>query len=504
MGKPPENINASSDFKEQFQAFSYFPGVVLIFNRENEVVFQNKPIGTKIVEGEKLEIILDLIKKPSLLQEINQVRETGKIFKSHFSNPFNKNTLSITVDNYVLATNQYLLFFIDEIEIPFKEKELGDKSSFCDNQREDLINQYRLIANSLADIFFILDMDHKFTFISPSVERILQFHYNELIGVGFDVLVPKWSSNTLKKNIDTVHAILPDSRESQKFTLQLSAKYGRLNWYEVQVTGIYDENNKLKGFNGICRDITERLKYEEALRLAKRKAEESDNLKSAFLANMSHEIRTPLNGIIGFSTMLNNKELPEEKKEQYADYIISSSNQLLTLISDIIDISKIEAGQLSMFKMEIDVVKVLNELLETISFEKDRLNKGQIELQLINPVKELKIITDEIRLKQVLINLLSNALKFTDEGKVIFGFELIDNKTVRFYVRDTGSGIPRNLQKAVFERFRQGNIDRHAKTAGTGIGLAISKGLIQLMGGTIGLKSQEHVGSEFYFKLPIK
>jgi PAS domain S-box-containing protein len=411
---------------------------------------------------------------------------------------------SIDVDIEKLALiNSYFDVFINEISSHFDQTENADKTIDKDRKKTTLINEYKIIANSISDIFFILDSELNFTFVTPSVDRILQYTYNELIGRSFDILIPEWSGNTLKKNVETVLALKSDISEPKRFTIQLSGKYGNLNWYEVQITGISDANNSIQGFNGVCRDITERLKYEEALRLAKKKAEESDMLKSAFLANMSHEIRTPLNGIIGFSTMLTNEHVPEDKKNLYADYIVSSSKQLLTLISDIIDISKIEAGQLSVFNTEVDIIKLLKELFETISFEKERLEKNDIEIKLILPeLDQILCISDEVRLKQVLINMLSNALKFTNSGKVEFGCEFIDSKKIKFYVKDSGPGIPPSLQKVIFDRFRQGDVDMKAKIAGTGIGLAISKGIIELMNGYIGVNSKLGFGSEFYFELP--
>ncbi|MBN2486307.1 MAG: PAS domain S-box protein [Bacteroidales bacterium] len=372
-----------------------------------------------------------------------------------------------------------------------------------DNPIRAFVDKYKGIANSISDIFFMLDNNLKFTFLTPSVEQILEYRYTELIGKGFDVLVPQWSGNTLKKNLENVLKKKPDIKEPHKFNVQLSGKYGKLIWYEVSITGIYNSFGEVQGYNGVCHDITEQLKYEEALRQAKNKAEQSDKLKSVFLANMSHEIRTPLNGIIGFSTMLNNKNLPESKKEKYSHYILSSSRQLLSLINDIIDISKIEAGQLSIFKTRVDLIRLFNELKEITDIERKRLERGSVELKMILPRQpDFMLFTDEVRVKQVMINLLYNALKFTSQGSIEFGFKP-GSKSVNFYVKDSGPGIPKNIQKSVFDRFSQGNIDNKAKLSGTGLGLAISKGIVELLGGKIGLLSEENKGSEFFFDLPV-
>jgi PAS domain S-box-containing protein len=209
-----------------------------------------------------------------------------------------------TIENTLLPTN------VSNYEVK-SENSSSETNQFSGTAIKTFADKYKGIANSVSDIFFMLDNGLKFTFITPSIEQILEYQYTELIGEGFDILVPQWSGNTLKKNLDSIKSTRPDTNEPHKFTIQLSGKYGNLKWYEVQITGVFNQFNELKGYNGICRDITERLKYEEALRQAKTKAEESDKLKSVFLANMSHEIRTPLNGIIGFSTMLDQKNLPQ-------------------------------------------------------------------------------------------------------------------------------------------------------------------------------------------------
>lgn len=487
---------------DTFNAFACYPGLVLVFDHSFKAVYQNKLFLGKVrITGQGLLEILHFINSPSLISEAEEVWKTGKPHKTSLINPINLKVVDVYLSKYAVKHTEYLVAFLEDINLVSLRTKPATVAAR--KKEPEPVNQYQLIANSISDIFFILDRELRFTFVAPSIDRSLQYKYNELIGKGFDMLIPQWSGNTLKKNLDTVLALRPNIAEPQRFTIQLSGKYGKLNWYEVQITGIYNELDVLQGYNGVCRDITERLKYEEALRLAKKKAEESDRLKSAFLANMSHEIRTPLNGIIGFSTMLSNPLLAAEKKDQYAGYIISCSKQLLTLISDIIDISKIEAGQLSIFKTPVNVVKLMHELHETIRVEKDRLEKHDIRLRMVLRERELSLFTDEVRLRQVMINLLSNALKFTKTGKIEFGFQLIEKGTfIRFYVKDSGAGIPHHLQKAVFERFRQGDVDNQAKVTGTGLGLAISKGIINLMCGKMGLLSEPGKGSEFFFVLP--
>jgi PAS domain S-box-containing protein len=267
---------------------------------------------------------------------------------------------------------------------------------------------------------------------------------------------------------------------------------------------IYSKSGKLKKVHGTLQDITDRKQMESEIKAAKLKAEESDKLKSAFLANMSHEIRTPLNGILGFSELLKRKNLPSDKRHFYTDIINSNGKQLLKIISDIIDISKIESGQIVIDRTFCSVSSILGELYGFFQNELKSREKSKIELikdgdQLD---QDLVLNCDEIRLRQILTNLLSNAVKFTSKGCIRFGYEIKRN-FVEFYVKDTGIGIKQEYQSFVFERFRQANESVSREYGGTGLGLAICKSLVELMGGKIWVFSEEYQGSEFRFSLPM-
>jgi CheY-like chemotaxis protein/nitrogen-specific signal transduction histidine kinase len=255
----------------------------------------------------------------------------------------------------------------------------------------------------------------------------------------------------------------------------------------------------------IATDITERMNYEKKLREAREKAIESDKLKSAFLANMSHEIRTPMNAIIGFSKLLSAGNISETENEQYIEIIKNTGNILLNIIDDIIDIAKIEAGQIQIQKTDTAVNKILHEL--HAFFEKERKRHGKNHLKLIlslnDPDQDFTILTDPMRFRQVMSNLLSNALKFTEEGEIQFGYTIQDQKTLRFFVKDTGIGIPEGKTEVIFERFRQIEISESKKFGGTGLGLAITKNLLKLLGGRIWVDSEKEKGSCFYFTLPL-
>ncbi|MGC9471836.1 MAG: PAS domain S-box protein [Bacteroidales bacterium] len=252
----------------------------------------------------------------------------------------------------------------------------------------------------------------------------------------------------------------------------------------------------------IYRDISDQKKIEEKLMQAKEKAEESDRLKTAFLANMSHEIRTPMNAIIGFTELLSVPDLPDEDKNDYIAVIKSSGNILLKLIDDIIDLAKIEADQI---KIEISTFR-LNQLLKEVYafYNEEILNLEKKDIELIfepGESDEFFITSDPFRLKQILNNLVGNAIKFTENGSIRMGYRRSGPEKVRFFVEDTGIGIPEDKHKLIFNRFLQADNTKTRKYGGTGLGLTISKKLVNLMGGEIGLDSCPGKGSTFYFTI---
>ncbi len=243
----------------------------------------------------------------------------------------------------------------------------------------------------------------------------------------------------------------------------------------------------------------QRKKVENELNSALAQAQESDRLKSAFLANMSHEIRTPMNGIIGFSELCLDQNITKDKQKEYANIVIKSSKRLLSIVNDILDISKIEAGAVTLNIENVNLNKVLDELE---AFYKPIAKKNNILLICERGLENFKstIETDKTKLNQVLTNLLSNAFKFTDEGSVTFGYQLIENN-LQFYVKDTGIGVDDDLHHKIFDRFSQGNLNLSKQHVGTGLGLAITKKIIELFQGEIWLNSNQP-GTTIYFTIP--
>lgn len=256
----------------------------------------------------------------------------------------------------------------------------------------------------------------------------------------------------------------------------------------------------------LAKKIEERKEVEKELILEKEKAEESDRLKTAFLQNMSHEIRTPLNAIMGFSEILVNQFNNKQKIEKFSQIIRQRSNDLLDIINDILDISKIESGQLPINFEECNLVELFGELSTFFMEYQSRLNKQHLRFNILPVSKALQnsIITDKVKLKQIFINLITNAFKFTEEGKIEVGCKTDDKNNILFYVSDTGIGIPPDKQKAVFERFIQLNQNPKRNIGGTGLGLSIVKGLVNILGGEIFIESEPCKGSTFTFTIEYK
>ena len=260
------------------------------------------------------------------------------------------------------------------------------------------------------------------------------------------------------------------------------------------------QNEELRTLNDeLAESNYQVVKINEQLRKANQKAIESDKLKSAFLANMSHEIRTPMNGIIGFASLLTTDN-DQESIHQYVSIINNCSHQLLTIIDDIIDISKIEAGQITLNPRKVHLNNLLNEVF---IYYQTKINKSVI-LNIKNelPDDKCNIIVDSDRLRQIINNLMNNAIKFTHQGSICMGYNVNQNH-IKFYVTDTGIGISPKDKKLIFKRFRQAEPAKTAIYGGTGLGLSISKALISLMGGEIRVKSQIDKGATFHFTLPL-
>ncbi len=271
----------------------------------------------------------------------------------------------------------------------------------------------------------------------------------------------------------------------------------RYEWVEAQATvDKRDENNKPITLIGSSLVITGRKKMEEDLIMAKEKAEESNRLKSAFLANMSHEIRTPLNAIVGFSSILADTE-EQEEKEEYINIIENNNTLLLQLVGDILDLSKIEAGTLEFIYSDLDLNALFKEMEASAQL---RQKNAAVPIHYMPEMPDCSVSIEKNRLTQVVTNMLNNAMKFTPDGSITFGYHLKDTDFLYFYVTDTGCGIADDKKDSVFGRFVK--LDSFAQ--GTGLGLSICQSIVEHMGGEIGVDSELGKGSTFWFTLPYR
>jgi len=310
---------------------------------------------------------------------------------------------------------------------------------------------------------------------------------------GFD---PSYPRDEFKKRLENEDVVI--GIESA-----WSREDGSTIYLRESARAIRNERGEVIYYDGTFEDITERKHYERELQLAKERAEESDKLKSAFLANMSHEIRTPMNAIIGFANLLKYKKFDENRKEVFIDIINTKSKQLLQIISDIIDISKIEAEQINIRNKNFSLNGLIDQLALYFNTLKKQENKPiEVELYYGLPVEKSYIYADNVRIEQILTNLLSNAYKFTEKGNIDVGYEIKKYKHIVFFVRDTGIGLSEYEQKVIFDRFRQVSTSFNRLYSGTGLGLSISKGLAEKLNGSIWLQSEEDKGSTFYLRIP--
>jgi len=284
---------------------------------------------------------------------------------------------------------------------------------------------------------------------------------------------------------------------------KIRCKDGKYKWISDWgiVTEVNSDGEPLK-MVGIIQDISNRKNTEEALIIAKEKAEENEKLKTAFLANVSHEIRTPMNGITGFAELLYNNMVSDNDKHHYLEIIWKNSNRLLALINNILDISKLETKQMVIYENECSLDQIITDLTRQFSTRLE-LNKNiEFIISAGFDIKHLKIKTDESRLKQILANLIENAFKFTLTGYIELQIEINKMGDLQFRVKDTGTGIPREFHNQLFNRFSQSELTIKQNMGGSGLGLPISKGLVHALGGCIWVKSLKGVGSTFYFTIP--
>ena len=368
-------------------------------------------------------------------------------------------------------------------------------------QAEEALRQseerFRLLITGVKDYaIFMLDPDGRVASWNAGAERFKGYQAQEIIGQPSSRFYTPEDVAEGKPGRGLRIAAAEGRAEDEGWRVR---KDGTQFWANVVITALHDEKGKLLGFSKITRDITERKQTQEALMEAKEEAERSNKFKDQFLSTMSHELRTPLNAVLGFSDLLTEERYGplNDRQRRYLTHIHTGGKHLLRLINDILDLSKIEAGRLQLAIESVPVDGSIAEVVDTLRPLAD--NKSQSLV--VNTSPDLGVRADATRFKQILMNLLGNAIKFTPEGGKIELTAQQLGEVVRVDVRDSGPGIPAEEQQRIFEAFHR--LRQTEKSAeGTGLGLAITRRLVELHGGHLGLESQPGLGSCFYFTLP--
>ena len=373
-------------------------------------------------------------------------------------------------------------------------------------ERKRVEEEITMLAHSLRSInecVSITDLDDKIIFVNESFLKTYGYNENELVGKSIDIIrSPNNSPDLVEKILPATKLggwtgeLLNRRKNGTEFPIHLSTKI------------ISDKDGNSIGLIGVASDITERKHTERELIKSKEKAEESDRLKSSFLANMSHEIRTPMNGILGFTEMLKEPLLTGEEQQEYIDIIEKSGNRMLDIINDIINISKIESGQVEISISNTNINKQIEDILKFFKPEAEK-KKLQIFYRTSLSNDKANIKTDGGKVYAVLTNLVKNALKFTHSGSIEFGYEK-KGEFLEFFVKDTGTGVSPEQKEIIFERFRQGSDSLTRNYEGAGLGLSISKAYVEMLGGRIWMESNPDPqlatgmkgGTTFYFSIP--
>lgn len=413
----------------------------------------------------------------------------------------------ITEERYHLLQNAVQMLAVI-LEKNKQEKLLEDEKKFLNEIVRERTSElqkkeeaFKALTDNSPDIIFRIDKKFRHLYASPNIMGLTGIEAKEFIGKTYREL--EFPADLCTFWETEISNVFIDGKSVEK-----NYTYPGLNGdiiLEWRIIPEFDDEGHIETVLSISRDITERKRFEEELKLARERAEESDQLKTIFLSNMSHEIRTPMNGILGFSRLLDKDNLPRDKRKQYIQVIDSSIHTLLRIISDIIEISKLEAGDVQLNYEKCNLNELLIELYDDFKENKSHLIHDNLlfEMDLEWDGQDCFMLLDSNRFIQVFSYLLNNAFKFTQEGKITFGYKVNDNDLL-FYVSDTGIGISSGNADKIFERFRQEDDSRTRQYGGNGLGLTISKMLIELMRGKIWFRSEKNVGSTFYFTLPNK
>jgi signal transduction histidine kinase/ligand-binding sensor domain-containing protein len=481
-----------------------------LFKKEYTSSVQNKNITNTFIREVKLNTDSIIFGGNFYLDSLNNrfitnTQNENQIYEIRYK--FNSLSFKYTSPTYYNETESLYQYFLDGYDENWSDWTNNSKKEYTNLSDGDYTFKVRS-KNIYGDISEVTSYEFS---ISPPLYRTTVAYIMYFLSLLFII----WTSiklytkklNAEKENLEKT--VQEKTKNLHEINTLLEENQAELEIKQEEITAQAEHLTEINVELEEHKENLELLVQERTadLEVAKEKAEQSDKLKSAFLANMSHEIRTPMNAIIGFSHLLNDPDIGDENKSEIVSHITHNSDTLLNLIDDIIDISKIEAGQLEISKRESKINSILNELLNTFLEKKKHLNKENLEIKLNsgNDDSNFSILSDPLRIQQVITNLMDNALKFTNDGFVEFGYNVetdIENPSIIFYVKDTGIGLSEIDQKKIFNRFTKLEDDRRKLYRGAGLGLAICKNIAELLDGEIWVTSKINLGSQFYFKIP--
>lgn len=486
---PSELLNSSYESNELFYRISMYEGLVIIDdNNSNKIddLFKKMKVKAQLMKA------ITLNSGESLIFCVNQCR-SNRIWNKYEKALFTEITSRLTD-----AINSN-----DSSELLHKSEE-----------------HHRSLIEATSEGYFEIDNNGIVIVANNAMCDMLGWRLNEFIAKPYLNFTSPDSKDILADQILNAKETPPGS-----FEVELQHKNGSRVYTLCNITIREADVNQNNGAFFFVTDISNLKKIElekegfrkelekknleleelnQSLKMALSKAEESDELKTLFIKNISHEIRTPLNGIIGFIEMITHGDLTKEEEKEYTNYIVSSSNQLTTIISDILEFSKLEAGQIKIDNEEFYLNNLIDELHSHFSTFLISKNKAHIKFKLDKPLPDdqSRVMTDKAKIKQILSNFISNAIKFTLNGEITLGYKILDDKSINFFVVDTGVGIPESDNDIIFDKFRQGASTDSAIYGGNGLGLTISQSLSDLLGAKIWFESKVGVGTQFYITIP--
>lgn len=520
------------------------------------IIYKSETLGLIYFENNIIENTFPLFKIEAIEILINQlsISLNNAIFYSEMNRSLIDKTHETEQQVEEIATQAEHLKLINKdleetnIKIHLQKKEIQEQSRQLEIKNKELEKLF-ISTQKTDNSIVIADVNGEIDWVNEGFSRMYGYSLPEFIEEKGLTLV---STSSYPKIKETLEKII-QTKKSISYNTQRNNKSNQSIWMRTTITPIVDESGEVYKLVAIDSDITklkeaeeEILKHKEEieaqrdfannqnkqiqkqnieleihqtqlekiveqrtaqLKIAKEKAEASDRLKSSFLANMSHEIRTPMNAIIGFSELISDPDIDEVQHKEMVTHLNSNCNSLLHLIDDIIDIARIEAGQLRIHKQDCFINKTILELYDLYSETELKENKDvELIVKIENTDQNLSICSDPYRFRQILTNLIGNAIKFTDHGYIKFGYNISPKgyeNYVKFFVEDSGIGINKKEQKEIFEQFRKiESGDKNKLYRGAGLGLTISKNLVKELGGKLWIKSETGIGSTFYFTLP--